>query len=287
MTTATQPQANTGRDTGREELLALIAVSAARLTRDWQRLTVAQDTLLRTMERIRPGIGASARARTAISEFNQQVAAFERDARAFAERWAATDLPVAYRDGAVQALRRAARATALFQWTVNHQAAITPITATFYADLMRRIQEAVRRAQAFARAAQDAVRDVVAGRNHTGTNSPRLAADHPLSTVVYADQSRHPVEAWARSALSWQGVVATNTGAVNTARWELDAQWMECVDGPECGFTNHGDTDHADGTIRSIDDASAYPTAHHGCIRQWVPRPDLNDRPDLESGDSI
>ncbi|WP_327260032.1 hypothetical protein [Streptomyces sp. NBC_01240] len=269
----------------REELLALIALSAARLTRDWGRLITAQDQLLRTLERIRPGIGSTTRVRTAVAEFNRQVAQFERDARAFAERWASTDLPTAYRDGALQALRRANRDITLFRWTVDHQAAITPLTATFYVDLMRRIQEAVRRAQAFARTAQDAAREVVLGRNHEGIDSARLAADHPLSTVIYADQSRHPVESWARAALSWQGVIAANSGAINTARWELDAQWMQCVDGTECGFTNHADTDHADGTIRSIDDADMYPAAHHGCIRSWIPRPDLNGRPGLISGD--
>ncbi|WP_329203972.1 hypothetical protein [Streptomyces sp. NBC_01435] len=269
----------------REELLALIALSAARLTRDWGRLITAQDQLLRTLERIRPGIGSTTRVRTAVAEFNRQVAQFERDARAFVERWASTDLPTAYRDGALQALRRVNRDITLFRWTVDHQAAITPLTATFYVDLMRRIQEAVRRAQAFARTAQDAAREVTLGRNHEGIDSPRLAADHPLSTVIYADQSRHPVESWARSALSWQGVVAANSGAINTARWELDAQWMQCVDGTECGFVSHQDTDHADGTIRSIDDADMYPAAHHGCIRSWIPRPDLNNRPGLVSGD--
>ncbi|MFG3244210.1 hypothetical protein [Streptomyces sp. NPDC048157] len=270
----------------REELLTLIALSVARLTRDWGRLITAQDQLLRTLERIRPGIGSTTRVRTAVSEFNRQVAQFERDARAFAERWAATDLPTAYRDGALQALRRANRDVTLFRWTVDHQAAITPITATFYVDLMRRVQEAVRRAQAFARTAQDAAREVTRGRNHEGIDSARLATDHPLATVIYADQSRHPVESWACSALSWQGVVAANSGAINTARWELDAQWMQCVDGPECGFTNHADTDHADGTIRSIDDADTYPLAHHGCVRSWIPRPDLNNRTDIESGDT-
>ncbi|MGW2849613.1 hypothetical protein [Streptomyces sp. NPDC001274] len=280
MTTPTQERAGQ-----HEELLALVGVLLTRLVRTWRTLTTAQDTLLRTLERIRPGMGATPRIRDAVRQYNQQVARFDREVRALVERWAATDLPVAYRDGALNALRRAQRDVALFRWTTDHQAALTPLTAIFYADLIRRVQETVRRAQAFARAAQDAAREVAAGRQHEGINSARLTADHPLTTVIYADQSRHPVEAWARSALMWQGVVAANTGAVNTSRWELDAQWMQCVDGPECGFTNHADTDHADGTIRSLDDASTYPAAHHGCIRSWIPRPDLNGRTDLESGD--
>ncbi|MEU6016973.1 hypothetical protein ABZ826_23860 [Streptomyces sp. NPDC047515] len=280
MTTPTREQTDQ-----HEELLALIALLLTRLVRTWRILGTAQDTLLRTLERIRPGRGATPRIRAAVQQYNQQVARFNREARALAEKWASTDLPTAYRDGALQALRRANRDLTMFRWTTDHQAALTPITATFYVDLIRRIQETVRRAQAFARAAQGAAREVAAGRQHEGIDSPRLAADHPLTTVIYADQSRHPVDAWARSALLWQGVVAANTGAINTARWELDAQWMQCVDGSECGFVAHQDTDHADGTIRSIDDAGSYPLAHHGCIRSWIPRPDLNGRIDLESGD--
>ncbi|MFJ3283274.1 hypothetical protein [Streptomyces halstedii] len=268
-----------------EELLALIALLLPRLTRTWQSLGTAQDVLLRTLERVRPGRGATARIRNAVQQYNQQVARFDRELRALVERWAATDLPTAYRDGALQALRRAHRDVTLFRWTTDHQAALTPLTATFYVDLIRRVQETVRRAQAFSRAAQDAAREVAAGRQREGIDSPRLAADHPLTTVIYADQSRHPVESWARSALMWQGVSTANAGAINTARWDLEAEWMQCVDGPECGFVSHPDTDHADGTIRSIDEASMYPLAHHGCIRAWIPRPDLNGRTDIESGD--
>lgn len=273
------------RTEGREELLALITAATAKLVQQWQQLTTAQDTLLRSLERIRPGMGATTRIRTQINAFNQAVGEFDRLARAVAERWAGQDLPIAYRDGAVRALRQADADIALFRWTSDHQAALTALTATFYVDLVQRITEAVRRAQAFARATQDAARDVTFGRNHEGLPSARLAADHPLSTIVYRDNSRHPVKAWATSALTYQGVVTANHAAINTGRLELEAAWFQCVDGSECGFVAHQDTDHADGTIRSADDAAFYPVAHHGCIRSWIPRPDLNGRPDLVSGD--
>lgn len=275
------------RTDGREELITLIAVATAKLVQQWKRLTDAQDALLRSLERLRPGHGSTTRIRTLINDFNQQVGEFNRLARAVAERWAAQDLPIAYRDGALRALRQANADATLFRWTTNHQAAITALTATFYVDLVQRIQEAVRRAQVFARTAQDAAREVTLGRNHAGIDSARLVADHPLSTVIYADSSRHPVQAWARSALTWQGVVTANHAAINTGRLELETTWFQCVDGPECGFVSHPDTDHADGTIRSADDAAAYPVAHHGCIREWIPRPDLNGRTDLISGDPI
>jgi hypothetical protein len=270
----------------RAELLVLIAAAVAELVRQWKRLGAAQDTLVRSLERIRPGLGATTRIRPLVNDFNAQVGEFDRLARAVAERWAGQDLPVAYRDGALRALEQADADVRLFRWSSDHQAALTGLTATFYVDLIGRIQEAVRRAQAFARAAQQAARDVTLARNHAGIDSARLIADHPLTTIVYANQARHPVQAWARSALTWQGVVTANHGAINTGRLELDAAWFQCVDGPECGFVSHPDTDHADGTIRSADDAAAYPAAHHGCIRQWIPRPDLNSRTDLVSGDS-
>jgi hypothetical protein len=272
--------------TGRPELTALITMMTADLVRHWQRLATAQDNLLRILERLRPGFGATTRIRPIIASFNQQVGEFDRLARALAERWSAHDLPVAYRDGAQRALRQAGADIALFRWTADHQAAVTALTATFYVDLVQRIQEAVRRAQAFARAAQDATRQVTLGRNHEGLDSARLIADHPLSTIVYRDNSRHQVKDWAHSALTYQGVVTANHGAINTGRLDLEAAWMEIRDGDACGWVSHQDTDHANGTIRSVDDCAAYPVAHHGCVRELIPRPDLNGRRGLVSGDS-
>lgn len=52
-----------------------------------------------------------------------------------------------------------------------------------------------------------------------------------------------------------------------------------------CGWVNHPDTDHADGTLRSLDECATYPSAHHGCIREFYPRPDLTGRTDIADGD--
>ena len=284
MTTPTQTP-DTRSD--RAELLALIQAATTKLVTEWKRLTTAQDTLLRSLQNLRPGIGATAGIRARIKAFNEKVGQFEVAARAVAERWAGQDLPTAYRDGALQALRQADADLTLFRWTADHQAALAVLTATFYVDLIQRITEAVRRAQVFARAALSAARDVALGRNHGGVDTARLAADHPLSTVIYSNQARHPVKDWARSALTWQGVVTANHAAINTGRLELGVQWMEVRDGDECGWVSHQDTDHANGTIRSVEDCAAYPAAHHGCVRELIPRPDLNGRTGLVSGDPI
>lgn len=260
MSTAT-PHRETGQE-HREELLTLIAATTAQLTTAWKQLRTAQGTLLLRLERVRFTAGAIPKIRAHIADFNAAVAEFDRTARAIVERWAATDLPTAYRDGALRALRSAARPLTLFTWSTAHQAALTPLTATFYVDLIARIQETVRRAQAFARAA------LAAARTHTGVKSALLLVDHPLETVIYANRARHPVHSWARAALSWQAVVATNTGALNVSRYELGVTVMQVADGPECGWTSHPDTDHADGTLRSVDDCAAYPAAHHGCVAE-------------------
>ncbi|PBC72250.1 MULTISPECIES: hypothetical protein [unclassified Streptomyces] len=278
MTTPIQDQRTRN---GREELTALIAAGAAQLTTAWSILHTSQRVLLARLAQIQGGhtVGATQQIRTALVEFNADVGEFDRRARAFVERWAAQDLPVAYRDGAVRALERTEANRDLFTWTATHQAAITGITAPFWGDLIRRITEAVRRAQAFARAAQDAARSIL------GIQTDRLLEEHPLDTVIYANQARHPVRSWAAAALSWQGVVTANHGAINTARDELGAEWMQVRDGPECGWTSHPDTDHADGTLRSLDECATYPSAHHGCIREFYPRPDLTGRPDIADGD--
>lgn len=276
MTTPTQTR--TGEH--RAELLALIAVAADQLAAAWRLLPTAQDVLLRKLERIHPNSrGSIAATRNAIAVFNQSLAAYDRDARAVAERWAAQDLPRAYRDGAVRALHTVQLSAERFSWSTDHQAAITTLTAVYWADLIRRITEAVRRAQQFVRAAQ------AAARTSEGVDALTLLRDHPLDTVIYSNDARHPVAAWATSALNAQGIAAANHGAINLAHFDLDTQWLECVDGPECGFVSHQDTDHASGTIRSADDAATYPIAHPGCIRAWVPRPDLAGRTDIESGD--
>jgi hypothetical protein len=228
MTTATPTRDD------RAELTDLVTAMTAALVTQWKRLATAQDTLLRALERLQPGLGATTRINTLIAKFNSEVGEFNRLARALAERWAAQDLPIAYRDGALRALRKAGADIRLFTWTTSHQAAITPLTATFYTDLIGRISEAVRRAQAFARAAQDAARNVTLGRQHAGIDSARLTADHPLSTIVYRDSARHPVKDWAHAALTYQGTVTANHGAINTGRYDLQALWFQCVDGPEC-----------------------------------------------------
>jgi hypothetical protein len=266
----------------RTRLLTYITDAVGRLRSAWSVLTTAQTRLLNALVSIRPGrsSGTGSSLRAAVAAFNTSLAAFNRAAMAFAERWAATDLPLVYREGAWTLLDNADRRNSLFQWTDRHRAAITGLSAQYYADLTRRISEALRRARAFLRAAQDAARDTVAARIDTAL----LRRDHPLDTVIYANNARHPVDAWARSAITWQTVTTANTAAARTALDELGTEFVEVRDGAGCGWTSHDDPDHADRTVRTVQDALAHPTSHAHCVRELLPRVDLAGRTNILSG---
>jgi hypothetical protein len=277
----TTPVRRRGR-TLRQRLLGYITDAVARLRSAWAILTGAQRRLLSALAAIRPGrtSGGGRRLREAIATFNTSLAAFNRAAMAMAERWAATDLPVIYREGAWTLLDNADRPQNTFRWTGRHQAAVTGLSAQYYADLTARITEALRRARAFLRAAQDAARNPGATR----FDAEALRRDHPLDTVVYANNSRHPVDAWARAALTWQAVTTANTAAARTALDELGTEWVEVRDGNGCGWRDHADRDKADRTLRTVQDALAHPTSHAHCVREFLPRLDLIGRTDIRTG---
>jgi hypothetical protein len=51
-----------------------------------------------------------------------------------------------------------------------------------------------------------------------------------------------------------------------------------------CGWTSHDDSDIADRTLRTVQDALAHPTAHPHCIREFLPRMDLIGRTEIRTG---
>lgn len=277
MTTPTQVQHQ--RDRERDAALtALAAATATRLTATWHTLAQAQADVVQALrDTPADGRNLTGPVKTALAALTAATTAFDRAAMAIATRWASVDLPRAYRDGARQALKRAQASADLFRWTASHQGAVTAVTAGAYTDLAGRIAEAVRRAQALAR---------TAATSDSAADPDTLAAAYPGDTVIYSDQARHPVSSWATAALTAQATIAAANGALRTAAEELGCEWMEITDGPECGWTAHNDTDHAAGTIRSIDSCAAYPIAHPGCLRELVPRPDLTGRNDIQDGQS-
>ncbi|MGV2914729.1 hypothetical protein [Streptomyces alfalfae] len=263
----------------RSRLLAYISDATGRLRAAWAILTTAQTRLLSALATIRPGRGAGVRIRAAVAAFNTALGAFDRTARAFIERWAATDLPLIYRTGAWTMLGNAGRPDDTFTWTDPHRTQITTLSAQYYTDLTGRLTEALRRARAFLRAAESAAR-ARAARFDTAL----LRRAHPLDTVIYANNARHPVDAWARSAITWQAVTTANTGAARSALHDLGVAYLEVRDGNGCGWREHNDPDTANRTLRTVQDALAHPTSHPHCVREFLPRMDLIGRTDILSG---
>ncbi|MCZ0983975.1 hypothetical protein O1L60_45255 [Streptomyces diastatochromogenes] len=102
--------------------------------------------------------------------------------------------------------------------------------------------------------------------------------------MTYGHGVQHPAASWARAALAAQSVTVSNTGSLTAATADLEARWVEVTDGPECGWTSHPELDRAHGTLRSAEEAATYPIAHPGCLRRFIPRPDLNHDPAIEEG---
>lgn len=90
--------------------------------------------------------------------------------------------------------------------------------------------------------------------------------------MIYHNGARMPVRARAESATLAKSGVAYNSGTLNRAR-EAGVQWVEIFDGAGCGWTNHRDTDKAAGTLRTVEDAAAWPISHPRCGRAFGPRP--------------
>ncbi|MFF8840465.1 hypothetical protein [Streptomyces sp. NPDC015130] len=275
----------TRRRSLRTRLLALITSATDALAAAWRILTRAQQTLLTVLARIRPGRTAQAAIRAADAAFQQAIAAFDRTAMGLIERWAATDLPTAYRAGGAEALTLADRDPGQWTWTPRHQTTITALSAQYYTDLTNRVREAVRRARAFLRDALTAARGRVDQFRRTPWPGRAALLDaHPLDTVIYAGNTRHPAAAWAHAAIAWQTYTTANTGLLRTTADEVGANWIEVRDGPGCGWKSHKDDDEADGSLRTIQDALAHPVAHPHCRRSFRPRPDVISRTDYAFG---
>jgi hypothetical protein len=182
-------------------------------------------------------------------------------------------------------LQRAAKAAEAigrrFTWTLIHSDALQVLAADSYADFLRRSQEEQRMVLVFYRAVREAAcREVplLAAGSTTALQAAkaladRLAAEHQLLYVVYRNGAHVPVRAWAESTTLAKSAVAYNAGTSNRAR-EAGVRFKQVFDGPGCGWTSHLDPDKATGTLRTVEEAAAWPISHPRCTRAVGPRPD-------------
>ncbi|MDV9168649.1 hypothetical protein R6V09_00635 [Streptomyces sp. W16] len=214
-----------------------------------------------------------------LEEFKQAIRAFLQRVDQEAQQFVQRQLPHLYAAGA-QFAAEALNVT--FTWTTFHRDAIQSLAADSYADFLRRSQEAQRMASQFYRAAREAARrevPLLAAGNLTATQAAgnlaaKLAAEHKLTHVVYRNGARVPVQAWAEAATLAKSAVAYNAGTLNRTA-EAGVRHVEVFDGFDCGWLTHTDLDKANGTVRSVEDATGAPISHPRCRRAFGPRPDL------------
>jgi hypothetical protein len=102
----------------------------------------------------------------------------------------------------------------------------------------------------------------------------RTLRDRELTAVVYRDGSRHGLAEYARMATR-TSLAETWQRATHTALRDVGVRYVEISDGFGCGWTRHDDPDKANGSIRPLADADAYPLAHPNCGRVSFPRVDV------------
>jgi hypothetical protein len=256
---------------------ATVAARVAAVLEDaWQRLADQQAAVIAAIgdnERSRMVADRLAQFQAAIVDFQRRV---DTEARAFVSR----QLPRLYEEGARAAVQAVG---GHFSWTLIHSDALQSLAADSYADFLRRSQEEQRMANAFYRAVREAARrevPLLAAGATTAVQAAqaladRLAAEHQLAYIIYRNGARVPVRAWAESATLAKSAVAYNSGTLNRAR-EAGVEFMQVFDGAGCGWTSHQDPDKATGTLRTVEEAAAWPISHPRCGRAFGPRPDLS-----------
>ncbi|MDX3130807.1 hypothetical protein PV367_13630 [Streptomyces europaeiscabiei] len=248
---------------------------AAVLEEAWQRLADKQHAVLTQFAdnpRTTHTVATLEEFKQAIRAFRQRV---DQEARQFAQR----QLPHLYAAGAQSA---AEALDVSFTWTTFHRDALQSLAGDSYADFQRRSQEAERMAYQFYRAVREAARrevPLLAAGNMTAKQAAknlaaRLAAEHNLTQVVYRNGARVPVRAWAEAATLAKSAVAYNAGTLNRTR-QAGFTMVEVFDGLDCGWTTHQDSDKANRTVRTVEDAAEWPISHPRCRRGFGPRPDL------------
>jgi hypothetical protein len=238
----------------------------------WQRLADQQAAVLAALSESGRAPHVTAR----LAEFQAAIADFQQRVDAEARAFVGRQLPFLYEQGA----QRVADAVGgQFTWTLIHSDALQSLAADSYADFLRRSQEEQRMAGAFCRAVREAARrevPLLAAGNTTALQAAkaladRLAAEHQLLYVIYRNGARYPVQAWAEAATLAKSAVAYNSGTLNRAR-EAGVKFMQVFDGAGCGWTSHKDPDKATGTLRTVEDAAAWPISHPRYTRAFAPR---------------
>ena len=184
-----------------------------------------------------------------------------------------------FRDAYAQAAADgAARLGAEFAWTQFHREAFTMLGTDTFDDVLDAtrfmgddVKQLIRRVGQ-ARAAGGEI----AGR--TALQSAELMRkdllERGLTAVIYKNGAKYGVGTFSRMLMRTKTALARNLGSMVQYR-EMGVQYVEIVDGQDCGLGSHFDTQKADGLVLPLNEAAGYPLSHPNCVRDFLPRPDI------------
>ena len=216
--------------------------------------------------------------RRRLTELAREVDRLVADLDRQATTWLARRYPLVYQAGGDQA---ATDSGIPFQWAQTHIDAVTELARDAHGDLLAATTFMRRDAKTLIRAASRAATraSVVEGdtARQAARDLARTLTERGVKAVRYSNGARVGIGDYAEMVVRTKTAQAFNAGTLN----HLDAagvQFVEVFDGPSCGWTSHDDSDLANGTIRTVDEARATPIAHPNCARSFGGRPDLASR---------
>ncbi len=165
-----------------------------------------------------------------------------------------------------------------FAWSQTDVQAVQELADSTFADILSKtgfveadvkawVREEGRRATRAAvmegKTAQQAARDMA-----------RALEDRGVGRITYANGRRVTLDDYADMLVRTRSAEAYNEGTLNTLAG-AGVEFVEVLDGGDCGWTSHDDGDKANGTVRSLDDCRQQQLSHPRCRRSFFGRPDV------------
>lgn len=251
------------------EVERLSADLEAAYRRAWERIQVRQEQIASDPARWRE----RRRLAALLAEVEDQMGRLD----VLSAKWFVHRFPAAYGQGAAAA---AATLAAEFTWERADRFAVRAAAEASFADLLQATRHVRRTTKQLLRvlAKEATLGKLIEGRTATDAarDFRRQVERRGIHAVRYADGSRHGLAEYAEVVLRTTTANAYNAGTLNQCR-KLGTGYVEVFDGADCGWTSHGDSDLANGTIRTVEEAAAHSIAHPRCRRSFGPRPDVAD----------
>lgn len=207
-------------------------------------------------------------------EMERRTSNLEHEARAFLNN----SLPFAWEQGARQ------RAVGEFTWTQAHRQALGRLALDNFESALAVTRNMTRDVKAMIRleGAQAARFKVATGETavQAGRQLERRLLSMGISAITYADGRNIRASTYTEMLMRTATALAYNEGGLNQLVGD-GIQFVEMIDGADCGLVAHDDAFKVDGKVLPVEIAAQYPISHPNCRRDFTARPDV--RSDAEA----